>query len=62
MDEKRFDADAFIDAAAPLVGLTIDEASRPLVKAHLEFASDMAALLFQERLDDQQEPAPVFAP
>ena len=62
MKEEIFDAQAVIDAMAPLLGLTIDEASRPQVKAHLEIAARMAALLLERRLDDREEPGPVFTP
>jgi hypothetical protein len=62
MSDKNFDADALIDAAAPLLGLVVDEALRPVVKTHLEIAAEMAALLAQEKLEDQQEPAAVFVP
>jgi hypothetical protein len=62
MKEESFDAKAVIDALAPLLGLTIDEASRPQVEAHLEIAAQMAALLLEHQLDDHQEPGPVFTP
>jgi hypothetical protein len=62
MSEKKFDADGLIAAAAPLVGLAVDEASWPIVRTHLEIAAEMAVLLAQEKLEDQQEPAPVFIP
>jgi hypothetical protein len=62
MSDKKFDADALIDAAAPLLGLVVDDASRPIVRTHLEIAAAMAALLSEAKLEDQQEPAPVFVP
>jgi hypothetical protein len=62
MSEVKFDADALIDAAAPLLGLVVDDASRPIVRTHLQIAAEMAALLAQEKLEDQQEPAAVFVP
>jgi hypothetical protein len=55
-----FDPDAVIDAMAPLLDLIVDDDSRPQVRAHLEIAARMAKLLFDHRLDDYEEPAPVF--
>jgi hypothetical protein len=60
MPDKPFDPDAVIDALAPLLDLIVDDASRPQVKAHLEIAERLAALLFEHRLDDHEEPGPVF--
>jgi hypothetical protein len=62
MNESAFDADALIEAMAPLLGLVIGEASRAPVKAHLEIAARYAALLEQAPLGDREEPAPVFTP
>jgi Protein of unknown function (DUF4089) len=62
-DEKELiDADAAIDAGSRLLGLVIDEASRQHVKTHLVIAARMAALLLEHKLDDREEPAPVFTP
>jgi hypothetical protein len=61
MKDESFDAGAVIDAMAPLLDLTIDETSRPQVKAHLEIAARMAALLLEHKLDDDAQPGPVFA-
>lgn len=60
MPDKPFDPDALIDALAPLLDLTVDDASRPQVKTHLEIAARMAVLLFEHKLDDHEEPGPVF--
>ncbi len=60
VNEPPFDPDAVIDAIAPLLDLTVDDASRPQVKTHLEIAARMAALLFERKLDDREEPGPVF--
>jgi hypothetical protein len=62
MEQKTFDPDAIIDAVAPLLGLTIGETSRAPVKTHLEIAERMASLLFEKKLDDHEEPGPVFTP
>jgi 1-carboxybiuret hydrolase subunit AtzG-like protein len=62
MNEPPFDADAVIDALAPLLGIVIGESSRGPVKTHLEIAARYAALLEQADLGDHEEPAPVFTP
>ena len=55
------DADAIIDAMAPL--LHLDAAKyRAGVKTHLEVAVALADLLAGFPLGDEAEPAPVFAP
>ena len=55
------DADAIIDAMAPLLGL--DAARyRAGVKLHLEAAFRLAPLVVEFELGDEAEPAPVFAP
>jgi hypothetical protein len=62
MNEPAFDADAVIEAMAPLLGLVVGEASWAPVKTHLEIAARYAALLEQAALGDHEEPAPVFTP
>ncbi|MDB5570017.1 MAG: hypothetical protein JWN93_1200 [Hyphomicrobiales bacterium] len=56
------DIDAFIDAAAPVVGIEIPQASRADVRTNLEIAMNMARLLEGFPLDERTEPAPVFTP
>ncbi len=60
MAYKPFDADALIDAAAPLLHLRIEPEYRAAIKANLKTASKMAALVEQVKLADDAEPAPVF--
>ncbi len=60
MAYKPFDADALIDAAAPLLQLRIEPEYRAAIKANLKTASKMAALVEQVELEDEAEPAPVF--
>jgi hypothetical protein len=60
INDQPFDPDAFIDALAPLLDLTVDETSRPHVRTHLEIAMRLARLLFELQLDDREEPGPVF--
>ena len=62
MNEPAFDADAVIDAMAPLLRLVVSETSRARVRTHLEIAADFAALLEQVGTSDHEEPAPVFTP
>lgn len=62
MSELVFDADALIDAMLPLLGLALPEGSRPVVKLHVETAERLARLVLEFPLDDESEPAPVFAP
>ena len=62
MAYKPFDADAVIDASAPLLQLRIADAYRPGIRQNLKTASKMAALLEQIKLDDAAEPAPVYRP
>lgn len=57
-----FDADALIDAAAPLLELTVSQAARPGVKLNLEIAARLSKLVMEFPLDDEAEPAPVFVP
>ena len=62
MTETLFDADALIDASLPLLGLSLSEAARPVVKLHLETAERLARLVTEFPLDDESEPAPVYTP
>jgi hypothetical protein len=62
MPEQSFDADAYVDAAAALIGLPIDPAHRPGVVLNLERIAQMAALVMDFPLPDEIEPAPVFRP
>ncbi len=60
MAYKPFDADALIDATAPLLQLRIAPEHRPGIKLNLKTAGKMAALIEQIPLTDETEPAPVF--
>ena len=52
--------DQWIDAMAPVVGLTVTAEQRAGVKANLKTAAKMAALLDKAKIKDEVEPAPVF--
>ena len=62
MSDQPFDAEAFVDAAAALIGLPIDPAHRPGVVLNMERIAQMAALVMEFPLPDEIEPAPVFRP
>lgn len=59
---KPFDADAMIDAMAPVLQLKISDEQRPGVRLNLKTAGKMAALVEQVVLEDDAEPAPVYRP
>ena len=52
--------DAYIDAAGEALGLTIEPAWKPAVRANLEVTFKLAALVAEKELPDDAEPAPVF--
>jgi hypothetical protein len=57
---NTFDPEAAVDSMASLVGLTLQPESRTQTIVHLRIASEHAQKLLSVRLDDQEEPAPVF--
>jgi hypothetical protein len=59
---EPFDPAALAEAMAPLLGLELTPERRGSVLTHLRIAADMAAKLDAAPLDDDAEPAPVFAP
>jgi len=60
MAVKLPDFDQWIDAMAPVLGLTVAPEQRAGVKANLKTAAKMAALLDKANVKDETEPAPVF--
>jgi hypothetical protein len=52
--------DAYIDAAAQVLGLTVKPEWKPAVRANLEATFKLAALVAEKELPDDAEPAPVF--
>ncbi len=62
MADPDFDADAYVDAAAALIGLPIHPEHRPGVVLNLARVAQMAALVMDFPLADETEPAPVFRP
>jgi hypothetical protein len=62
MADEAFDAEAYVDAAAKLIGLPIDPAHRPGVVMNLERIAQMAALVMAFELPEETEPASVYTP
>lgn len=60
MGVKLPDFDLWVDAMAPILGLTIAAETRAGVKANLKTAAKMAALLDKADVEGETEPAPVF--
>jgi hypothetical protein len=60
--DKSLDAAAYVDAAAMLVGLSLDPAHLPGVIFNLEQIARMAGIVMDFPLPDDAEAAPVFAP
>ena len=57
-----FDAEAFVAAAAPALGLDLDAAHRPGVVANMARIAGLAQLVVEFPLAEADEPAPVFTP
>jgi hypothetical protein len=53
--------DDYIDAVSKALGLPVDEAWKPAVKANLEVSLRLARLVDEFVLPDETEPASVFA-
>jgi hypothetical protein len=57
---NAFDPEAVLDAMLPLLGLEATEQSRAATIVHLRIAAEHASKLLSAKLNDQEEPAPVF--
>ena len=53
--------DEYIDAVAKALGLPVEDAWRPAVRANLEVSLRLARLVDEFALPDETEPASVFA-
>jgi len=53
--------DDYIDAVSKALGLSVDEAWKPAVKANLDVSLRLARLVDEFALADETEPASVFA-
>ena len=62
MADQTFDAKAYVEAAAQLVGLSLDPAHLPGVILNLERIAEMAGLVMDFPLPEETEPAPVYEP
>ena len=62
MSETKLDAEAVIDAMAPLIGIEIEPDYRSGIAFNLDVAARFAALVLEFRLSDHAEPAAVFRP
>jgi hypothetical protein len=62
MADEPFDAEAYVDATARLIGLPIDPAHRPGVVLNLQRIAQMAALVMEFPLPEETESAPVYEP
>ena len=62
MSDDGFSAEALIDASLPLLEIKLSDASRAVVKLHLETAEKLSRLVREFELEDEAEPAPVYAP
>lgn len=52
--------DAYIDAVASVLGLTVEESWKPAVRANLAVTLKMARAVDEFSLPDETEPASVF--
>ena len=60
--EKRDPLDDVIEKFARLLGIKIDKAWMPAIRANLQVTLRHGALVTAFKLDDEAEPAPVFEP
>jgi hypothetical protein len=60
--DRAFDVEAYVDAAAAMIGLPLDPAHRPGVILNVQRIAEMAGLVMAFPLPDATEPAPVFLP
>ena len=52
--------DVYIDSAAATLGIPVDPAWKPAIRANLDVTFKLAALVGEKELPDDAEPAPVF--
>ena len=53
--------DDYIDAAAKVLGLPIEESWKPVIRANLAVTLKMAAMVDEFALPDEAEPASIYA-
>ncbi len=54
------DLEAYMDAAGPLLGLTLDPAWRDAIRANLAVTWRMGQMVLDFPLPDDADPAPIF--
>jgi len=59
-DRSDDDLDDYIDAVGRALGLPIEDAWRPTIRANLEVSLRLAKLVDDYKLPDESEPASVF--
>lgn len=59
-DKPDFDALAVIDAVGPMIGIDIEPEYREGIAANLKLTAEFAVVVLAFRLDDTNQPAPVF--
>ena len=52
--------DVYIDSAAATLGIPVDPAWKPAIRANLDVTFKLAALVGEKEFPDDAEPAPVF--
>jgi hypothetical protein len=57
---KQDPLDTYISAAASVLGIPVDPAWKPTIRANLDVMFKLAALVGEKELPDDAEPAPVF--
>jgi hypothetical protein len=60
MTRKPDHLDAYVDAAAQALGIPLAPEWRDAVRANLEVAFKLAAVVGEKELPDDAEPAPVY--
>jgi hypothetical protein len=60
MEEDRFDAEALVEAMAPMLGLRVTSDQQPGVVLHLRNTARIAQAVPRFRLPERTENAPVF--
>ena len=60
MTPKQGALDAYVDAAAEVLALPVEPAWKPAVRANLQVALALAAVVAELELPDEAEPASTF--
>jgi hypothetical protein len=60
MPPEQDTLDSYIDAATEVLGLPMEPAWKPAIRANLQVTLRLAAVLAELELPDEAEPAPVF--